>query len=75
MTCQQCITKHDFLLHYDALTVSNAAQEEMDVVSVTEETNGADCKKPKDKSDKITAKFWLEVRTIFPLSHVTMTLT
>lgn len=65
MTCQQCITKHDFLLHYDALTVSNAVQEEMDV-SITDENN-SDCKKPKDKSDKITAKFWLEVYTIFPL--------
>lgn len=58
MTCQQCITKHDFLLHYDGLTVSNAAQEDLDV-SITEEKN--DCKKPKEKSDKITAKFWLEV--------------
>ncbi|KAL1506059.1 hypothetical protein ABEB36_005490 [Hypothenemus hampei] len=65
MTCEQCITKHQFLLHYDGLTVNKVTNtndsQEVDVEgSVEVSTTNTDCKKPKIKSEKVTAKFWLE---------------
>lgn len=72
MTCELCITKHDFLLHYDTLTTNKVGKtnEKVEVnvtdIDETEKTpedrgdKGPQCKKPEKKSDRVTAKFWLE---------------
>ncbi|XP_050300198.1 putative E3 ubiquitin-protein ligase UBR7 [Anthonomus grandis grandis] len=71
MTCEQCITKHEFLLHYDGLTMNRVikSKEDSEVdITTNEETQlksggnkPADCKKPKEKSARVAAKFWADV--------------
>ncbi|XP_056638961.1 putative E3 ubiquitin-protein ligase UBR7 [Diorhabda sublineata] len=77
MICEACVTKHEFLLHYDAHSTSKSGSEDVNVdVTATEvksnnsekedkeskeSEDGAYCKKPKEKSTKVCAKFWPEV--------------
>lgn len=87
MICESCVSQHQFLLHYDGLSltpVDNSKtndDEKVEIVkteTVTEEkatedkpevpeetkkeekdcSDDAGCKKPKEKSDKVCAKFW-----------------
>lgn len=73
MICEACVTKHEFLLHYDSYCLNKAPQtiEEEKKEDVVVEVDGegetqktsldSDCKKPKFKSPKVTAKFWGDV--------------
>ncbi|CAG9822631.1 unnamed protein product [Phaedon cochleariae] len=71
MICEACVTKHEFLLHYDAHCLNRVVRtnEENDVNvtgtpnSISSEAENVDsyCKKPSYKSPKISAKFWTEV--------------
>ncbi|XP_060531169.1 putative E3 ubiquitin-protein ligase UBR7 [Cylas formicarius] len=74
MTCEQCVTKHEFLLHYDGLTtnavcktsedgsvdVTTTSCEEEKASEMSCEDNKNACKKPIKKADRATAKFWAE---------------
>ncbi|XP_030766741.1 putative E3 ubiquitin-protein ligase UBR7 [Sitophilus oryzae] len=68
MTCELCITKHEFLLHYDDLTTNKSKKttDETAEVNVTETNNDddssmpPDCKMPKTKSERSTARFWVD---------------
>lgn len=71
MICEACVTKHEFLLHYDSYCLNKSIQtiqeEEKENVDVEDtaaengETNECNCKKPKFKSPKVSAKFWEDV--------------
>uniref|UniRef100_A0AAR5Q3C1 UBR-type domain-containing protein n=2 Tax=Dendroctonus ponderosae TaxID=77166 RepID=A0AAR5Q3C1_DENPD len=68
MTCAMCISKHEFLLHYDGLTTTKLSNtDEQSEVDVTAEENlnrapltGTLCTKPKVKSEKMVTKFGLQ---------------
>ncbi|KAJ8934910.1 hypothetical protein NQ318_012459 [Aromia moschata] len=78
MICELCVTKHEFLLHYDQLNIKKSAPATEDqnteeninvdmndenteaVISETSE-DVSDCKRPKEKSQKVCAKFWVDV--------------
>ncbi|XP_066145467.1 putative E3 ubiquitin-protein ligase UBR7 isoform X1 [Euwallacea fornicatus] len=66
MTCEMCITKHDFLLYYDSLTVNSIIGDNIDEINHDEEK--PICKKPKEKSERATAKFWQEGVTLLQAS-------
>lgn len=68
MICEGCVTKHEFILHYDAFALNKAVgkttdtDKDVDVESESSEDKEKNsCKKPKQKSAKVTAKFWTEV--------------
>nr|CAH7731899.1 unnamed protein product [Callosobruchus chinensis] len=70
MICEGCMTKHDFLLHYDAFCVNKSeedleetkpVEDEVNVESANEEGSNSNCKKPKAKGAKVSAKFWTEM--------------
>lgn len=86
MICEACITKHEFLLHYDSFSMLKPLRTTEDsTVDVTTAPNPndseekgnnveaetpADCKKPKEKSLKICAKFWPEVSKVLLLNYI-----
>lgn len=67
MICEGCVTKHEFILHYDAFALNKAVgkttdtDKDVDVGESSEDKEKNSCKKPKQKSAKVTAKFWTEV--------------
>ncbi|XP_074030520.1 putative E3 ubiquitin-protein ligase UBR7 [Leptinotarsa decemlineata] len=74
MICEACVTKHEFLLHYDAFCLNKVLRtSEHEQVEVSESIkDGSDavetgekeatyCKKPAYKSPRISAKFWVDV--------------
>ncbi|KAG5887761.1 hypothetical protein JTB14_016112 [Gonioctena quinquepunctata] len=73
MICEACVTKHDFLLHYDGLCLNKAIrtneEENVDISGSSKESTNDDgtdekpagCKKPSYKSPKVSAKFWADV--------------
>lgn len=77
MSCESCVKKHPFLLHYSAQCVKTlephadgevkddetAASNDVEVVVTDEEKcNGVDhCTKPKEKSIPLTSKFWTDI--------------
>ncbi|CAH2008289.1 unnamed protein product [Acanthoscelides obtectus] len=67
MICEGCVTKHEFLLHYDAFCLNKSEAEQdteqekpSEVVNV-EASCSSDCKKPKEKGSTVCAKFWTEM--------------
>ncbi|KAF7270875.1 hypothetical protein GWI33_016178 [Rhynchophorus ferrugineus] len=66
MTCGLCISKHEFLLHYDSLTTTKTIKKdgeedgEVNISTITDPEANQECKMPKTKGDKITAKFWVD---------------
>lgn len=75
MICESCVKKHEFLLHYDEACKklqTEDKQEEIDPVSEEEASDDKDvnyCKQPKEKSEKLCAKFWSDVRFILVLTR------
>lgn len=67
MICESCVKKHEFLLHYDEACKklqTEDKQEEIDPVSEEEASDDKDvnyCKQPKEKSEKLCAKFWSDI--------------
>lgn len=72
MICEACVTKHEFLLHYDSYCLNKSLQtieeEKKEQINTgeKEETGESEeaqnyCKKPKFKSPKVSAKFWTDV--------------
>ncbi|XP_022912665.2 putative E3 ubiquitin-protein ligase UBR7 [Onthophagus taurus] len=93
MICEECVKNHQFLLHYDGLTITKITKEKsnennMDVIIVSDDKEKDDkdvviiddlveeinkdiinnelddkegCKKPKSKSEKVTAKFLKDI--------------
>ncbi|CAG9766510.1 unnamed protein product [Ceutorhynchus assimilis] len=65
MTCELCVTKLEFMLHYDALAYRGSSMNTSRDIDVDVEENnagneGQECKRPKNRSDRATAKFWHE---------------
>ncbi|KAJ8975322.1 hypothetical protein NQ317_008308 [Molorchus minor] len=69
MICEACVTKHEFLLHYDEFILKKSGSEEIDVlgqnengqVDTSQNKEESYCKKPKEKSSKACAKFWADM--------------
>lgn len=71
MICEACVTKHEFLLHYDAYCLNKfqqaAEEENKEIVEVDDKVENGEssdesyCKKPKYQSPKVSAKFWGDV--------------
>lgn len=95
MICEACVTKHEFLLYYDDSCIKKSQvteednPENVDHLNQDEESDEKEdigyCKKPKEKSEKLCAKFWSDVcrvslfliiffnlnfRTIYVIHHI-----
>ncbi|CAH1370242.1 hypothetical protein MTP99_011797 [Tenebrio molitor] len=54
MICGTCITKHEFLLHYD-LSKTKTSEDEV------KEEDSQICRKPQTKCENVGAKFWQDI--------------